>query len=104
MLTAVGLDWTSKANERSELQTFALNSLAVWPTALSFVSITAGILIVYSPRLPKSPFPSPPTPLPEPQFLTKDEVFTATVLVCITDVALLMCMFYIQEFIFIIYK
>lgn len=36
--------------------------------------------------------------------LEKDEVFTATVLVCITDVALLMCMFYIQEFIFIIYK
>lgn len=34
---------------------------------------------------------------------TKLKVFTATLL-CTADVAQIMCMFYIQEFIFIIYK
>lgn len=62
LFITIGLDWTSKANKNLILQTFLrmflLKPLAVWPTALSFVSITPGILIVYSPWLPT----------PKPQF------------------------------------
>lgn len=47
-----GLEWTSKANEKSGLVDISVEILSVWLTALSFVSVTSGILIVYSPWLP----------------------------------------------------
>lgn len=34
----------------------SVETLDVWPTVLSFVSISAGILIVYSPQLPHHDF------------------------------------------------
>lgn len=74
---------------------FALDFCGVCICAFPLSVLLQEILIVYS-------SPTPPTS-PRPP-CTNDEVYTATVLVCITDVALLMCMFYIQEFIFIIYK